>query len=100
MIAEFFKSKKFDGIKYKSAFGNGCNIALFDINAAEITHCYLFTAENISYSFKAVEGAYYATPLGEYLDDPQAAEEFLKRIREVSQKNMKIKTSDKDSDQT
>jgi len=100
VIAEYFKSKSFDGIKYKSAFGDGYNIALFDLDTAEMTHCYLFRAEKISYLFEAVEGANYSTPLGEYLDDPQAAEDFLKRIREVTQSNMNIKASDKNSDQT
>jgi hypothetical protein len=100
MIAEYFKSKNFDGLKYKSAFGDGYNIALFDLNAAEMTHCYLFRAKKISYLFKAVEGANYPTPLGEYLDNPQAAEEFLKRIKEVTQRNMKTKAPDKNSNKT
>jgi len=97
VIAEYFKSKNYDGIKYKSAFGDGYNIALFDINAAEMTHCYLFKTEKISYSFEAVEGAHYSTPLGEYLDDPKAVYEFLKRIEEV---NMKTKAPDEDSNKT
>ena len=94
VIAEYFKSKKFDGIKYKSALGDGYNIALFDLNAAEMTHCYLFRTKNLSYLFEAVEEAQYSTPLGEYLDDPQAAEDFLNRIREVTQSNINNKTSD------
>lgn len=100
VIAEYFKSKKFDGIKYKSAFGDGYNIALFDLNAAQMTHCYLFRAKKISYLFEAVKDAHYSTPLGKYLDDPQAAEEFLNRIRKVTQSNINIKASDKNSDKT
>jgi hypothetical protein len=34
-IAEFFKTNGFDGIKYKSIFNNGKNLALFDINSAK-----------------------------------------------------------------
>jgi len=35
IIAELFKTNGFDGIKYKSAFSNGKNLALFDINSAK-----------------------------------------------------------------
>ncbi|MBN1974845.1 MAG: RES family NAD+ phosphorylase [Sedimentisphaerales bacterium] len=35
IIAELFKTNGFDGIKYKSLFNNGENLALFDINNAE-----------------------------------------------------------------
>ena len=34
IIAELFKANGFDGIKYKSLFNNGINLALFDINSA------------------------------------------------------------------
>jgi len=87
VIAEFFKSKKFDGLKFKSALGDGCNVALFDLNAAEMTHCYLFRAKKITYLFEPVENAYYSTPLGEYLDNPQAVDDFLNRVKKVIQKN-------------
>lgn len=43
VIAEFFKSKDFDGLAYRSIFGErGMNIALFDIDAAESTDEKLF----------------------------------------------------------
>ena len=35
IVAELFKTNGFDGIKYKSLFNNGENLALFDIDAAE-----------------------------------------------------------------
>lgn len=35
IVAELFKTNGFDGIKYKSLFNNGKNIALFDINSAK-----------------------------------------------------------------
>jgi len=35
IIAELFKTNSFDGIKYKSLFNNGKNLALFDINSAK-----------------------------------------------------------------
>jgi hypothetical protein len=35
ILAELFKTNGFDGIKYKSLFNNGVNLALFDINSAK-----------------------------------------------------------------
>lgn len=35
IIAELFKTNWFDGIKYKSLFNNGKNLALFDVSSAE-----------------------------------------------------------------
>ncbi len=36
IIAELFRTSGFDGIAYRSAFDNGHNVALFDLDAAEI----------------------------------------------------------------
>jgi RES domain-containing protein len=36
LIAELFRQNGFDGIAYRSAFGPGHNIALFDLNAADV----------------------------------------------------------------
>lgn len=35
IIAELFKKNRFHGIVYKSRLGRGCNVALFDLTAAE-----------------------------------------------------------------
>ena len=64
-IAEFFKSKNFDGIKYRSALGKGCNVALFDLSSAEQADCSLFDVKDIFYSFEPIDGAKYTTPFGE-----------------------------------
>ncbi|MBW2006193.1 MAG: RES family NAD+ phosphorylase [Deltaproteobacteria bacterium] len=64
-IAEFFKSKKFDGIKYRSALGKGYNVVLFDLSSAEQADCSLFDVKNISYSFEPIDRAKYITPFGE-----------------------------------
>lgn len=37
LIAELFRKNGFDGIAYRSAFGRGHNIALFDLNSADVT---------------------------------------------------------------
>jgi len=42
VIAEFFKINGFDGIMYRSSLGKGKNIALFEIQSADIIKCFLF----------------------------------------------------------
>lgn len=100
VIAELFKNKKFDGIKYKSALGDGHNIALFDLNTTELTHCYLYNTKGISYSFEEVENVSYATPLGEHLDNPNAAKEFLEHIEKVTRENSTKKNIDQNNGKT
>ena len=100
VIAEHFKSKGFDGLKYKSALGEGYNIALFDPNSADITDCYLFTTKQISYMFETVKDAQYSTPIGDYLDNPKASEEFLNGIKRATQNIRNNEAPDKSSDKT
>ena len=51
IISEFFRRKGFDGVVYKSSLGPGHNIALFDIEVAEVVNCAIRTAKGISYDF-------------------------------------------------
>lgn len=64
-IAAFFECNGFDGLKYKSALGEGLNIALFDLSSAEQAHCSLFDVKDIRYSFEPIKGAEYETPSGQ-----------------------------------
>ena len=100
VIAELFKNENFDGIKYKSALGTGQNIALFDLNSAELTHCYLYSTKEISYIFEPVENITYATPLGEHLDNPRASKEFMERIKKITQKSSPMENPDAKNDET
>lgn len=60
VIAELFKSEGFDGIAYKSAFGDdGYNIALFDIADANLTYCNLYKVTVAKYSFKEADNPYW-----------------------------------------
>jgi hypothetical protein len=43
ILAELFRKEGLDGIAYRSAFGTGHNIALFDADAADIVACQLYT---------------------------------------------------------
>ena len=51
MIAEFFKTEGYDGIKYRSSVASGHNIALFDVNAAKVVETKLYYTNDICYRF-------------------------------------------------
>ena len=53
MIAELFKSKGFDGIRYKSLLSDdGCNLVLFKLDDAEVISRGLWEATSIRFDFK------------------------------------------------
>ncbi len=55
IIAELFKTKGFDGIKYKSLFNNGSNLALYDISSAnQINEGKVFQVTKIDVDFKQI----------------------------------------------
>jgi len=58
-IAELFKTNGFDGIAYRSSLGKGHNIALFDVQAAEIISCHLFEVRNIKFDFQEAANPYF-----------------------------------------
>lgn len=59
MLAEVFKDAGFDGLYYKSAFGKqGYNVAVFDLNAADLMQCDLHTVEKIAHYFDEASDGY------------------------------------------
>lgn len=55
IISEFIKSKGYDGIAYKSSLGKGHNIALFDLDAADIIQCNICEVSKVKFDFKMVQ---------------------------------------------
>lgn len=56
IVAELFKSNGLDGVGYKSSYGEiGYNIALFDIDVAEVGDCYLSRVNDISLKLSKIE---------------------------------------------
>ena len=50
ILAELFKREGFEGIAYKSNFGDdGYNVALFDIDAADLINCGLYKGQQYRY---------------------------------------------------
>jgi hypothetical protein len=54
IISEYIKSKGYDGIAYKSSFADGYNIALFDLEIADVAKCSIYEPLKIKIDFKQV----------------------------------------------
>lgn len=61
VLAEAFRSHGFDGIVYKSLLGKGFNVALFDIEAADLVNCFLYEVKSLSFEFKQSANPYFVT---------------------------------------
>jgi hypothetical protein len=62
VLAELFRREGYDGVVYKSAFGEkGFNIALFDIEAAELLNCGLYKVDSLAYHFSESDQTYVVT---------------------------------------
>ena len=59
IIAEFFKAQGLDGIAYRSAFGKGHTVALFDVNAADLMNCTVHEVRNITFDFHESANPYF-----------------------------------------
>jgi hypothetical protein len=65
IIAEALRLQGYDGVAYKSGYGeNGLNIALFDINAAELRSCGLHTVGKMQVELRMADNPYYVTEQG------------------------------------
>jgi hypothetical protein len=58
VISDMFKANGFDGIVYRSALGDGHNVALFDVEAAEMINCSLFEVKDIKLAFSEAANPY------------------------------------------
>jgi hypothetical protein len=60
VIAELFRTNGFDGLVYKSKLGPGLNIALFELEAAELHTCSLVRVQTVKFTFGDLEATYHA----------------------------------------
>lgn len=56
IIAELFKNRGFDGIKYQSNLGTGKNVMLFNMDLTEIVSSSLYETSKIKFNFKEIKG--------------------------------------------
>lgn len=59
IIAEFIKSKGFDGVAYKSSLADGYNIALFELGLAKLVNCSAYEVKKVNFDFKQIEEPYF-----------------------------------------
>lgn len=60
ILAEVFRTHGFDGIAYRSAFGTDrYNVALFDLNAAELLTCSLHEITDVDFKYKETANPYF-----------------------------------------
>jgi hypothetical protein len=58
ILAELFKTEGYDGVAYRSSLGPGHNIALFDLDMADLIGCLLFEVKGISFKFEQAGTSY------------------------------------------
>jgi hypothetical protein len=62
IIAELFKREGFDGIAYKSNFGeDGYNTALFDLDAADLINCTVCKVDQVDIEYNECDNRYFVT---------------------------------------
>ena len=60
ILAEIFRREGFGGVAYKSNFDEaGFNIAIFDINAADLINCGLFRVDGVKLDFTEADNPYF-----------------------------------------
>ena len=60
IITETFKLNGFDGIAYKSSYGeDGFNVALFDVAAADVINCGLYRIKDVSVTLSEQDNPYF-----------------------------------------
>jgi hypothetical protein len=60
ILAEAFRRHGYNGIVYKSLLdGEGFNVALFDLAAAELINCGLYTARSVKFDFDQTGNPYF-----------------------------------------
>jgi RES domain-containing protein len=59
IIAEMMRINGYDGIAYRSQFdSDGFNVALFDLNSAQLTQCHVYTNTAVQYKFSGPWNGY------------------------------------------
>lgn len=77
VLAEAFRKHGFDGIAYASSLGPGHNLAIFDLDAADVRGCDLVQVTRVAFTAEQASNAYFiADP------DEQDDEEYVRQLDE------------------
>lgn len=55
IISEFIKSKGYDGIAYKSSLADGHNLAIFDLESANVVSSSVFKTSKVKFNFEKLD---------------------------------------------
>jgi hypothetical protein len=59
ILSEVFRDHGYDGVVYKSLVGEGLNLALFDIDSADMLKCFLYRVKTaVEFDFDEIEDSY------------------------------------------
>jgi RES domain-containing protein len=58
ILAEVFREHRFDGVAYRSSLGPGHNIALFELDAADIINCSLVEIKGVELEYRQAADPY------------------------------------------
>jgi hypothetical protein len=58
IVAELFRDRGLDGIGYRSALGDGHNVALFDIDSVELASCVLADVTDVKFKIQVHASGY------------------------------------------
>lgn len=59
VLTEYFHQQGFDGICFKSGVGPGFNVVLFDLTAAEVVYCGIYTVKAVKYDYTETGNPYF-----------------------------------------
>lgn len=77
VLSEYFRQHDLDGIAYASSLGPGQNLAIFDVDAADVRSCDLVQVTRVAFTAEQASNAYFiADP------DEQDDEEYLHQLEE------------------
>lgn len=65
IIAELFRAHGFDGVAYRSSLGPGHNVALFDLDSADLVNCFLYEVKSIKFEFEETANPYFVRKYSE-----------------------------------
>jgi hypothetical protein len=68
-ISERFRREGYDGVAYQSPLGKGKCIAFFDLDAADLAACALYTTESVTHTFRQTNNWYCIPKYNQHVAD-------------------------------
>jgi len=101
ILAELFRGEGYDGVAYKSAFGeDGFNVALFDLDSARHVDAELYEAKRINFEFEHAKkervSDWNETILAKLADESSEDPAALVELRDATEKKSVKRRSNED----